>query len=272
MRRHFAGLAILLLVLGFSAVRAASDDKKPALTAEEIINRHLEAVGGKESLSRFKTRIAIGTIKKENDPESKIAIMSEAPNRISAVYVLPSYDLRFTYDGSNAALKPQIPRQYAVFENKYREIVSSGLMYNNISLYNILLQPADAVKFQAKGRKKLRGREAYVVEVKRQKGEAMRLYFDAETFMWVRTDYGKTHISAEIKPFTNEPVSRGEDDLTVDFYIETSDFRDVDGVKLPFKFEQVMTAPIMRQRRSGTITGTITEYRHNEAIDPQMFQ
>jgi hypothetical protein len=100
----------------------------------------------------------------------------------------------------------------------------------------------------------------------------MRLYFDAQSFMWVRTDYGKTHISSEIRPFTNEPATHGGDELTVDFYIETSDFRDVDGVKLPFKFEQVISVPILRQATSGLITGTITEYRHNEAIDPQMFQ
>ncbi|HEX8142250.1 MAG TPA: hypothetical protein VF553_06605 [Pyrinomonadaceae bacterium] len=272
MRKQLAGLALLLLLLGFSALQVAADDKKPALTAEEIISKHLAAVGGKEALARFKTRIAIGTVKRENDPDSKMAIMSEAPNRISAVFVFPSYDLRFTYNGSNATLQPQIPRQFAVFESKYREIVASGLMFNSISLYNILLQPPESVKFQAKGTKKIKGRETYAVEVKRSKGDAMRLYFDAETFMWVRTDYGKTHVTAEIKPFTNDPVSRGEDDLTVDFYIETSDFRDVDGIKLPFRFEQVVTYPILRQARSGTIIGTITEYRHNEAIDPQMFQ
>lgn len=272
MRKQFAGLAILLLLLGFSAGRVAADDKKPALTAEEIINKHFDAIGGKPALAGFKTRIAIGTIKRENEAESKMAIMSEAPNRVSAVYVFQNYDLRFTYNGSSATVQPHIPRQYSAFEDKYREIVSSGLMFNNISLYNILLQPPEKVKFEAKGMKKVRGRETYVVEVKRPKGDSMRLYFDAQSFMWVRTDYGKSHVSAQIKPFTNEPVSRGEDDLTVDFYIETSDFRDVDGVKLPFKFEQVVTFPILSQSKSGTISGTITEYRHNEAIDPQMFQ
>ncbi len=75
-----------------------------------------------------------------------------------------------------------------------------------------------------------------------------------------------------MQPFTNEAVSRGEDDVIIDFYIETSDFRDVNGLKFPFKFEQVLTAPFLRQSKSGTITGTITEYRHDEVIDPKMFQ
>lgn len=267
MKQHFAGLALVLLLV--SPILA--EDKKSALTSEEVINKHFTAIGGKEALTRLKTRIAIGKVKKENETEAKMAIVSEVPNRVSAIFLFETFDMKFSYDGSTAIVRPQMPRQYALFDSKYREIVASGLMFNGISLYNILLQP-DKVRFESKGIKKLRGRDAYVLEVKRSKGEAMRLYFDAQSFMWVRTDYGKVHLTAEIKPFTNDPVSRGEDELTVDFYIETSDFREVSGLKLPFKFEQVVTTPILRQSKSGTITGTITEYRHNEPIDPKMFQ
>lgn len=259
-------------VLFSSAPGSAQNDKLPKLTAEEIISKHIEAVGGKEKLSKFKSRIAIGTVKKENDPEGKMAIVSESPNRLSAVFILQSYDLKFIYDGQTGMMRPQLPRNFAAFDAKYREIVASGLMFNGISLYNLLLRLPDDAKLEAKGMKKVQRQDAYIVEVKRSKGEAMRLYFDASTFMWVRTDYGKAHVTREMRPFTNESVNQGSDEITVDFYIETSDFRDVEGVKLPFKFQQVVTLPIVRQSSSGTITGTITEYKHNERIDPAMFQ
>ena len=265
-------LTALLSCLLASGLASASDDKPAKLTAEEIISKHLEAAGGRDRLTKFRTRIAIGSIKKENDPEGKMAIMSEAPNRLAAVYVLPAYDLRFIYDGGKAMLRPQLPRTLVAFDNKYRDIVASGLMYNGIPLYNLVLQPPADAKFEAKGMKKVRGRGAYVVGVKRPKGDEMRLYFDAETFMWVRTDYGQAHRQKEMRPFSNEPVSRADDDLTVDFYIETSDFKVVDGVKLPFKFQQLVTTPLLRDSSSGLITGTITEYRHNEQIDPSMFR
>jgi hypothetical protein len=242
------------------------------LTATEVIEKHLQAAGGKERLSRIKSRIAIGSVKKEGEPESQMAIMSEAPNRMAAAFLFPSYELRFIYNGSNSDIQPKIPRKFAKFEAKYREIAASGLMFNTISLYNIVLRPSEDLKFEAKGTKKVKGRDAYVVEVKRAKGDSMRLYFDAESFMWVRTDFGKTEISSDIRPFTNEAITHGGDELSVDFYIETSDFRDVTGLKLPFKFEQVLSVPILRRSTSGTITGTISEYRHNELIDPKMFQ
>ena len=271
MKRNFTGILLLSLV-AVCVVSRGNEDQKPALSAAEIISQHLDAVGGKQRLLQFKSRVAIGTIKKENEPEAKMAIMSEAPNRVAAAYIFLNYDWRLAYDGSKTSFRPHLPRNYAAIESKYREMLASGLMFNSISLYNLLLQPADGVTFEAKGLKKVKDHDAYVVEVKRSKVDLMRLYFDAQSFMWVRTDYGKIHISKEIKPFTNEVVSHGEDELTVDFYIETSGFRDVDGVKLPFKFEQVVTSPILRLSRSGTITGTISEYRHNEPIDPTMFR
>lgn len=271
MKRNFTGV-LLLSLAAVLVVSRANDDKKPALSAAEIISQHLDAAGGKQKLLQFKSRVAIGTIKKENEPDARMAIMSEAPNHVAAAYIFVNYDWRLAYDGSKTAFRPKLPRNYAAIESKYREMLASGLMFNSISLYNLLLQPAKGVMFEAKGLKKVRDRDAYVVEVKRSKADSMRLYFDARSFMWVRTDYGKIHISKEIKPFTNEVVPHGEDELTVDFYIETSNFRDVDGIKLPFKFEQVVTSPILRQSRSGTITGTINEYRHNEPINPTMFQ
>jgi len=177
------------------------------------------------------------------------------------------------YDGTTAFIRPAMPRQIANLTDKYQQILASGLMFNSMSLYNLIAsgKPED-LKFEAKGMKKVGGRQAYVVQAKPQKGPTMKLYFDAENFMWVRTDFGSASVSKELGAFTNDVVNQGGSETTVDFYIETSDFRDVDGVKVPFKFEQVMTAPILRQKAVGTIVGTVREYLHNRDIDPKMFQ
>ncbi|MDT7807086.1 MAG: zinc protease [Acidobacteriota bacterium] len=271
MKRRILTPLFLLLCLCVSGASVKGDEKGP--TADEIINKHLEAVGGRAALAKFKTRVALGTIKKEDEPEGKMAIMSEAPNRLSVFYGFRDYSLQMIYDGKGAYIRPALPRQVSYLTDKYQEMMASGLMFNGISLYNLLAaSEPGTLKFEAKGTKKVDGRTAYVVQVKPPKGSAMRLYFDTETYMWVRTDYGKASVSKEMGTFTNDVVNQGGSELTVDFYVETSDFRDVDGVKLPFKFEQVMTAPIMRQKATGTIIGTIREYQHNVKIDPNMFQ
>lgn len=275
MMRYFGWFLILLSLFTLSSgtTGAIAADEKQTLTAAEIINKHLAAVGGKEALAKFKSRVAVGTIKKESDPEVKMAIVSEAPNRVSAIYVFESFDWHLTYDGKKSIVRPQFGKTLSAFQDKMQEMLASGLMFNSISLYNVLVDSESyGAKFEAKGMKKIRDRATYVVEMRRPKVAPARLYFDAETFMWVRTEYGKASISKPMGTFTNAVVPHGEDEMTVDFYFETSDFREADGVKLPYKFEQVVTTPILRQKKSGTITGTITEYQHNVDIDPKMFQ
>ena len=177
------------------------------------------------------------------------------------------------YDGNKSFLRPALPRTVSTLTDKYQDILASGLMFNGISLYNLIANNnSSQLKVENKGMKKVGGRPAYVLQLKPAKGDAMKLYFDAETFMWVRTDYGNASVSRQMGTFTNDIVGQGAGETTVDFYIETSDFREVDGVKLPFKFEQLMTVPILRQKAIGTIVGTIREYRNNIEIDPKMFQ
>jgi len=270
----YVGCLLLLLLLSFVTNASPATGDKQSLTAAEIINKHLEAVGGKQALAKLKSRVAIGTVRKENEPEVRMAIVSESPNRVSAVYVFERFDWQMTYDGKKPFVRggPMLPRDFTPIQDKYNEMLSSGLMFNSISLYNLLLDSeSNGVKFEAKGTKKIKNRLAYVVEVKKGKVSA-RLYFDAENFMWVRTEYGRASISKPMQPFTNESVYHSEDEMSVDFYFDTSDFREVDGVKLPFKFEQVVTYPILKQKKAGTVSGTISEYQHNVRIDPKMFQ
>jgi hypothetical protein len=264
-------LLSLSLFIAF-ALLTVSAQAQVTMTGVEIVSKHLTAVGGKEALMKFKSRVAIGTVKKENEPEAKMAIMSESPNKVSAIYVFQNFDWQQTYDGSKAIFRPQFKGSATVLQSKYHDMLATGAMFNGISLYNILLQgESDTLKFEAKGTKKVKGRQAHIIAVKRGKDDSLRLCFDTETFMWVRTDYGRVSLTQEMKGFTND-ITTKDDQLTVDFYLETWDFKEVDGVKLPFKFEEVTTSPILKQKAVGSIIGTISQYQHNVLIDPQMFK
>jgi hypothetical protein len=257
----------LLMMLALSAVVTTADDKDK-LSGTEIINKHLAAVGGKQALAKIKTRVAIGTARKDSDTAAPMAVMSEAPNRVSAIYQFQGFNWQLSYDGAKSIVRPVLGRASAPVMQKYEEMLATGTMFNSISLYNVLAQgESDNAKFEAKGIKKVKGRPTYAVEMKRGKDKAT-LYFDAENFMWVRTDYGSISFTKEMATL----VGNKDQEATFDFYVETSDFKEVDGLKLPFKLELVATAPILKQKSVGTIVATISEYRHNIEIDPKMFQ
>lgn len=272
MRQIFTICLTFLFVLSLLKVAVVAAEDKTTLSGEEIINKYLAAAGGKQALTKFKSRVALGTFIKEGEPEARMAIMSEAPDRVAAVYVFRDFDWRLVYAGGSVIVRPQFPRQVSVIEDKYREMLASGLMFNGISLHNLLAAPESDLKFTAKGTKKVKGRQAYIVDIKRGKESPLRLYFDAESFMWVRTDFGRAEITKQMRTFTNDVVNQGASEAAIDFYIETSDFRDVDGVKLPFRVEMVVTSPILREKSVGTIVGNIKEYKHDIQIDPKMFQ
>lgn len=269
MKRITALLSLILLQAFASGVFAA--DEKNDLTAAEIISKHLAAAGGKEAIAKIKSRVAIGTAQKDSDAAAPVAIVSETPNRISAIYQFKEYNWQLTYDGAKAIFRPAFSRASSAIMHKYEDMLATGTMFNGVSLYNVLTESdSEKVKLEAKGTKKIQGRPAYVVELKRGK-QPVRLYFDTETFMWVRTDYGSVRITKDLGRFTNEAASKDEE-TTYDFYVETSDFKNVDGVKLPFRLVVAATAPILRQKTAGTIVATINEYRHNIPIDPGMFK
>jgi len=249
-----------------------ASDEKPQMSGAEIINKHLQAAGGRESIAKLKSRVAIGIAKKDSDAAVPVAIMSEAPNRVSAIYQFEGFNWQLSYDGNKPIFRPTISRAAGIVMHKYEEMLTTGTMFNSISLYNVLLAgESDARKFEAKGTKKVKGRNAYVVEMKEGKSQPVRLYFDAENFMWVRSEYGSVRITRDLGAFSNDVKSHDEES-TIDFYVETWDFKEVDGVKLPFKLEMVATAPILKQKNVGAIVTTISEYRHNVPIDSKMFQ
>lgn len=258
-----------LVVVGITHPIGA--DQTAQMTGVEIINKHIQAAGGRALLATIKSRVAIGIARKDSDSAVPVAIMSEAPNRVSAIYQFQGYNWQLSYDGAKPVFRPVISRAAGVVVQKYEEMLATGTMFNSISLYNALLAGESEATFDAKGTKKVRGRAAYVVDMKPNKGQSVRLYFDAENFMWVRTDYGSVRITKDMGTFTNAITSKDEE-TTIDFYVETWDFKDVGGIKLPFKVEIVATAPILKQKNVGTIVANINEYRHNIPIDPKMFR
>lgn len=66
----------------------------------------------------------------------------------------------------------------------------------------------------------------------------------------------------------------GTEGLEVPFYVETSDYRAVDGAMLPFLITQSVPNPIaggIATTPYGELKATIGEYHHNVDLDPAIF-
>lgn len=277
MRNQFFFTVVLPIVFWAFSAAVVGQSAKNDLSAEQILEKHLAAIGGKSNLEKIQTRVATGVVKvaKVGRPV-QFLLFTESGNRLSAWYRLESFDWSFVFDGNKFSSAPiQLLTTNAVLtgrsarlEDKFKEMYSSGLMFGEISLYNILVKTAQGVTMKVRDMKKVHGRLAYVLEVKHRRFGLLKAYFDTETFMWVRTDYGSVELGDTRMAIDNS----GGASLTIDFYQEYSDFRDIDGIKLPFKFKHMMIPPVSSNNRASLVEVEITDYKHNLKIDPKMFQ
>jgi zinc protease len=90
--------------------------------------------------------------------------------------------------------------------------------------------------------------DAYAIQLTPKSGPGVKAFIDAESFMLVRTIIS-----------VNVPQLGGPIEQVVDF----SDFRDVDGIKMPYMTKS--TNPVQ------TITATVTDVQHNVEIDDTSF-
>jgi outer membrane lipoprotein-sorting protein len=224
----------------------------PAQTADEIIEKHLAASGGREAMSKLQSRTARGTITlgtPVGELAGTIVVYAKAPNKSRTLIKIDVsafgagevlVDQRF--DGNAGYVIDTF--------NGNRDVQGSQLeaMRNGWFPSPLLGYKDRGATIELKGQDTLGGKPVYVLTMSPKTGPTITGMIDAETFMLVRT-------SATI----NVPELGGDVEQVSDFY----DFRDVDGVKVAFATRSSNAAQ--------TITVTLMEVQNNTPIDDASF-
>jgi hypothetical protein len=237
-------LTAVVLVLGGALTAAAQ-------TADEIIEKHIAALGGRAALGKLTSRVLTGTITVSTPAgefSGPIEVYSQAPNKARTLITLDLtavgvgkmvIDQRF--DGITGYAMDTLQGN--------RDITGDQLeaMRNGYFPSPLLNYKEAGIAVELAGKEKVGEREAFVLALKPKTGPPMRQFFDAATFLLLRQV-----MTADIPPV-------GAMEQTVDF----SDERDVDGVKVSHKL--VAASSIQN------FTVTITNVQHNAAIDQTLF-
>jgi hypothetical protein len=237
-------VAVASLVLG-------TVDGAAAQTADEIVEKHLAAIGGRAALGKLTSRVMTGTFTistPAGEFSGPIEIMNQAPNKVRTLINLDlsgvgvgkvTVDQRF--DGVTG---------YAIDTLQgNRDITGDQLeaMRNSLFPSPLLEYKNNGVALELTGKEKVGDRDAYVLMIKPKTGPSSKNYIDASTFMLFR----------QVATLDLPQVGRLEQ--TTDL----SDERDVDGVKVPHKI--VSTSSVQN------FTVTVTKVEHNGAIDQTLF-
>ena len=245
MRVVLSRLVVALLLLGWTRVAWAQ-------TADEVVDRCLTATGGRAALGKLKSRSMIGTITLSTpagDIEGSVEILNAAPNKSRSLIKADLsafgagqlvFDQRF--DGNSGYVIDTLQGNHDITGNQLDNLRAGSFPHP------FLNYKAMGTTAQLSGKEKVGERDAYVVIFEPTSGSVVRQYIDAETYLPI-----------QMVMKVDVPQLGREVEQTTEFL----DYREVDGIKLPFRLQATSSVQ--------NFTITITKVEHNVPIDETLF-
>jgi thiol-disulfide isomerase/thioredoxin len=218
-----------------------SNIKTDLPTVDVILEKYVAASGGREAQRRITSRVTKARVDVPGVSfGGKLEVYAKAPNKsLTITNVEPMGLVKQGFDGrtgwnlteNGVDVASEVDRVALVDADFYRHLKLKE-MYSRI---NVIDKVKDGF------------RQVYVVEALPPGGSAEKLYFDVDSGLLVRRDLTRS-------------TSKGSVRAEVYF----SDWRDVDGVKIPFRITQVLPAK--------KFVTTIEEVKHNVPVDDAIFR
>lgn len=232
-------LAWSSMMFAQTAVRPAAASANPSV--DQILDKYVDAVGGRAAWKKLTSRQSSGTIEvPAMNLSGTFQVIEKAPNRMLSVVVVAGANFREGFDGKTGWSDDP---QNGVREQSGLELEETRRQadfYHSLDLRQLYK------KLTVTRTEKIGDRSAYVVEGATGSGDPDQMYFDTQTGLALRV-IGQHH--------GPEGVTVVQEDL--------EDYRDVDGVKVPFVIHQ--------SSGESAFTIKIEEVRHNLPFDDAQF-
>ena len=222
-------------------------------TADQILAKYVEALGGQAAIDKMKTLVMKGTYAGFNGTALPYEVDMAAPDKFYINVTAQQGTIERGFDGKAGWEKG--PRRVGEASQTTTIVVSelmnpvlddlksTFLFYRNIKLKEQFAQ----MRFG--GRDKIGDRNVLVINGRTADNHRERLYFDAETGLLLRRI---SYLETPIGVIPNQ--------------IEFEDYRDVDGVKIPFTVKVLSVEPGLVSIRK------YTEIKLNAPVDDTKFK
>jgi len=203
--------AVLLLLLPLSA---------SAQTADEIIKKVLDARGGIQKIKAVQSERIIGRISFSRDMSGTFSVELKRPLKMRAEISIEGQQLIRTYDGKSSGwmINPFLgskdvqPLPQGDLKNISDESDFDGPLVDYQSKGNAI---------ELVGKEVLDDKPVYRLKLTNKNGDARHYFFDASSFLLVKWQGNRKN---------------GDEDIPWESFF--SDYRDVQGLKYPFRIDQ----------------------------------
>jgi hypothetical protein len=266
------------MVSAVALTLSAQEKLKP----EEVVSKHLAAIGADESRSSVKSRVIVGTAKfsyrvnRVGQTEGNAVMASDSIRSLIGM-TFPEADYpheRLGFDGKNFTtgyVRPGIRTVLGDFLYSHNEVFKEGLIGGALNQSWPLLDVSDkSPKLSSEGTQKVNGREAYVLGYVPRKGSdfEIKLFFDSETFQHVRSQYVQV-ISAQMGK-TIDTSSR-QRSTRYQIIEEFADFKKESGLVLPHTYKLQLTIENQGGTSQFNWALSLAQYAFNRKIPADSF-
>jgi outer membrane lipoprotein-sorting protein len=229
-----------LLVAGLTSAAAW------AQTADEIIDKHLQAMGGKDKLKAVQTQRMTGKMMMGQGMEAPFTLEMARPNKVRMEFTFQGMTGIQAFDGKTAwSVMPFMGKTdpEAMPEEERKAMEEQADIDGLLMDYK---EKGHQVEYA--GKEELEGTPVHKLKVTQKSGDISYVYIDAEAFLQLKQT-GKRKI-------------RGQE---VEGEVIFGDFKTVDGLVIPHSMEQKVTgAP------AGMVM-TISKVEINPSLDESRF-
>lgn len=225
-----------------SPASTPAGSSQPNPTAEQILDKYYQALGGAAAIDKLKSRVMKGTLIAGNGMEIGYELDQSGPDAVLAILTTPQAGvIERGFDGTvgwekNARGVRDLADGEIYFLRRYPDLYKDIKLKEQFSRINF------------GGKQKIEGRDVYVLRGTTTAGKRETLFFDVETSLLVRRATS-----------TTTPVG------TIPEQVEFDDYREVDGLKLPFTIRVSTVDP------NYSVVRKFSEIKLNVPIDAKRF-
>jgi len=236
-------LCLSVMAAGAISVWGQAQPQASLPSLDEILAKYEKAVGGKAALEKLTSRVSKASFNMTiMATPGTTEVYQKAPNKFVSITDVPDFGV--VSSGTNGTVAwmdtPQTGTQELTGD-------LAAATKRQADFYGQVRLKETYAKMVVKGKESFEGHDVYVVQATPAEGAPELLSFDSDSGLLVRS---QTQVSGP----------QG----TIDIDSRLSDYREVDGVKLPFVIDQ--------ERSDFSFTLKFTEIKHNVPIDDAKFE
>ena len=187
-----------------------------AASADQILDKYLQALGGEESLAKLTSFAAKGTYQGYQDEKYPVDVFGKTPNQLNTVVHTSAGNSTTTYDGRAGWIAgPATERPVALLELTGGDLAGAKL---DAALWFPAQIKTALAQWRAASSASIDGHDMQMIQGTGDGRYPVNLYFDS-----------KTGLLARVVRYTESPV--GLNPTQIDY----ADYREVAGVRMPYR-------------------------------------